>query len=411
LTDQVDLLGRIAYSRSNDESQWDIYASDASGDNETQITNTGNDDGYDEDPRYSPDGEEIAYHTRDSSGALVVWRVPYAGGTPTPFISEQNTYYLSGYVAWQKPDGQCVTYAGARQGALTQTDLKLWCPDADTTVLVSSDDLNESGSDWSPDGALIAYEADPVDREGSDEHWEIRVVDADGSNDRQFIHRIGTSERHPRWSPDGRSIAYVLFAGKEGRGAGTLVVKDLDTGVETYLVDNVGGPPSWSPDSTMIVFNCIRDSGPLPLGGRGPVVPEPVAGAENKGLYVLDLETGVVQRLRGYAGGAIATPGKYTWGFAPDWSAGTRTPTLPATETPTATRSPSATATQTLEPQPSRLIAFVPIAAKDFPADATSTATPPASVSPTSAAPTAEASPSPTSATPTPEASTTTAAP
>ncbi|MFN2114189.1 MAG: hypothetical protein ACK2T6_00620 [Anaerolineae bacterium] len=384
-------LGRIAYVRALDN-QWDVFSSAPDGSAEEQVTNIEDDDlGFEQDARWSPDGEELAYHTYDGT-TVVVWRIPYAGGTPTPVANELTDHYQAGYPSWQPPDGRCLTFAGPREGAASGTDLKQRCEGEEITTLLASDAWNESSSDWRSDGLVLAYEAEPADPDDSSHvYWDIRAVNADGTGERELIGGVGTSERHPRWSPDGERLAYVVFPTSHGRGRGTLRVRDMTTGDDTELVGNVAGPPAWSPDGGLLTFTAIADEGPAPAPGYGPVIPTPAPDGEKKGLYTVDLDSGIVYRLAGGAGGAEATPRSYEWGFGPDWTGGTATPSPTASDTPQP--SPTASPTDVATATPSRLIAFVPFAVRAYPPP-TETPTPEASPTPDATA-TPELTPAP----------------
>ena len=83
---------------------------------------------------------------------------------------------------------------------------------------MSTGELGQLGSveaahfTWSPDGSTLAYEG------GEDGPGELRLVDADGANDRLLVadrgevnHGIG-----PVWSPIGDRIAYQrVICGRE----------------------------------------------------------------------------------------------------------------------------------------------------------------------------------------------------
>jgi dipeptidyl aminopeptidase/acylaminoacyl peptidase len=55
---------------------------------------------------------------------------------------------------------------------------------------------------WSPDGRLIAYEA-----RGEGSRWAIWVIDADGSNPRR-VTQSDVHGRQPTWAPDQSTLFY-----------------------------------------------------------------------------------------------------------------------------------------------------------------------------------------------------------
>ena len=62
--------------------------------------------------------------------------------------------------------------------------------------------------DLSPDGRRVAFVVTEVDEGGDRQSSSIWVVDVDGSTPpRRFTD--GPGDASPRWSPDGRRLAYI----------------------------------------------------------------------------------------------------------------------------------------------------------------------------------------------------------
>jgi dipeptidyl aminopeptidase/acylaminoacyl peptidase len=102
----------------------------------------------------------------------------------------------------------------------------------------------------SPDGSRIAYVATHTELAKAKKWSEIRIVNADGSGDRPL-----TQGEHldasPRWSPDGKSIAFTSDrSGDEDQ----LFLLPLDGGEPRQLTTfPMGvGDPVWSPDGRFI---------------------------------------------------------------------------------------------------------------------------------------------------------------
>jgi len=100
---------------------------------------------------------------------------------------------------------------------------------------------------WSPDGTTFAYYG------GRDE--TIRLVDADGSNDRALASLPSVPEGHPptwmpTWSPDGTRIAFTSKDLWTIRTDGTDLTRITDLPEGEFAFD-----PSWSPDGSRILFS------------------------------------------------------------------------------------------------------------------------------------------------------------
>ena len=90
---------------------------------------------------------------------------------------------------------------------------------------------------------------------------EIYISDYDGENQKRVT--VGkTLNIAPRWSPDGRSIAYTSYR----RGGANLFISNIFTGIldEVTKGDKVGENwlPAWSPDGTRLAFSSTRDGNP-----------------------------------------------------------------------------------------------------------------------------------------------------
>ena len=107
----------------------------------------------------------------------------------------------------------------------------------------------------SPDGDRVAYVVWSIDRESNEYRGAIWVVPLDGSAEPR---RFTSGERRdgmPRWSPDGRWLAFTSNRGGEKQTA-QLYVIPAEGGEARKLTDlkEAVEDAAWSPDSTRIAF-------------------------------------------------------------------------------------------------------------------------------------------------------------
>ncbi|MEW4567458.1 S9 family peptidase [Tautonia sp. JC769] len=96
----------------------------------------------------------------------------------------------------------------------------------------------------SPDGTRVVYVVSEVDREAGRSNSSLWLVPVAGGEPKQLTTAKG-SNAHPRWSPDGTSIAFVSSRG----GSSQVWLLPLDGGEARQLTDlpiDVDGPV-WSP--------------------------------------------------------------------------------------------------------------------------------------------------------------------
>ncbi|HEX4566915.1 MAG TPA: hypothetical protein VH138_09805, partial [Vicinamibacterales bacterium] len=105
----------------------------------------------------------------------------------------------------------------------------------------------------SPDGKLVAYVRTMTDPATLKRNADIWVVAADGSSAPKLFVGGDKAENTPRWSPDGRHLAFISTRD----GASQVYVADAD-GTHVRQVTKVDGgvqpPLVFSPDGTTLAF-------------------------------------------------------------------------------------------------------------------------------------------------------------
>jgi dipeptidyl aminopeptidase/acylaminoacyl peptidase len=113
----------------------------------------------------------------------------------------------------------------------------------------------------SPDGNRVAYVVTTADRDKGDYRSAVWVAPLDGSEEPRRFTSGEKRDGSPRWSPDGRWLAFVSNRGDD-KAQGQLYVIPAEGGEArrlTELKESVGDV-AWSPDSTRLAFKSrVRD--------------------------------------------------------------------------------------------------------------------------------------------------------
>jgi dipeptidyl aminopeptidase/acylaminoacyl peptidase len=106
----------------------------------------------------------------------------------------------------------------------------------------------------SPDGRTIAYMVWGVDRDANAYRGTIYLVDLDGSAPPRRLTPEEKEDLAPRWSPDGRLLAYVSNREREKKQLYVVPVEGGETRRLTDLAEDVS-QAAWSPDGTRLAFS------------------------------------------------------------------------------------------------------------------------------------------------------------
>jgi Tol biopolymer transport system component len=172
----------------------------------------------------------VAFAIPQALGAVVPFRLP----TPVP-VPGLPTVYVSA-----SPYGNTDLWAihgggDVRKGQITRL--------TETTA-------REEGPSVSPDGASLVYASNA---DGTFDLWILPLADARPSGPARHLTENGRGDEFlPRWSPDGRWIAYTQIYGDH---TDIVLIHPNGTGRHALTHDGDSFAPSWSPDGSLIAFS------------------------------------------------------------------------------------------------------------------------------------------------------------
>lgn len=148
--------------------------------------------------------------------------------------------------------------AAAQKRAITETDLFdfVWVGDPQI----------------SPDGSKVAFVRVTVNSAKTNYDTSIWSTRLDGSGDPVRL-SSGNRDTTPRWSPDGRYLAFVRAGEAPGPTSAPQIYLLPTAGGEAFALTNVprgAGGPVWSPDSKWIAFGSSANPEDIAKQGKPP---------------------------------------------------------------------------------------------------------------------------------------------
>jgi dipeptidyl aminopeptidase/acylaminoacyl peptidase len=263
-------------------------------------------------PRWSPDGERIAFLS-NRSGSNQIWSIALAGGEATQLTDLPEP--VSGF-AWStdgsriafvsKADQQKIDEAKARAdagekdepqsdvvritrlryradgtpGFLDNKPTHIWTIAADggAQQQITSGDFDDSGPSWSPDDSMIVFVSNRHEEREKKRGSEIWSVPSTGGEPTSVVAGVTADFSNPVWSPDGKLIAIEghnnaqaggsigsdLWVVQPDGGGLRNVTSALDRTVGDHSLSDTASGASvglvWSPDSSAVLYS-LSDGG------------------------------------------------------------------------------------------------------------------------------------------------------
>jgi tricorn protease len=201
-------------------------------------------------PMWSTDGKTLFYMS-DASGAENIWAAPVAASAS----AKELTRFKEGRVLWPSIGDGGKTIVFERNFAIWKMETATGKAERVPITLrglpaspgvTHVTETNFGTMALSPDGKKIAVIA----------HGEVFAASAKDGGEAQRLTHTPTAESDPVWSADSMKLVYRSEAGSGESSGHNLVMYDFTTGKESVLTQagNEDENPKWSPDGKSVAY-------------------------------------------------------------------------------------------------------------------------------------------------------------
>jgi TolB protein len=232
----------IAFLSDREDPDGQLFVMNSDGSDAKRMTDISGVNTFD----WSPDSQTLVFASKEPNpnNDYVIYKIAIDRPEPIPLFNCPE--FVAGLL-WSPLGNSILVGAGDRPTRDAILILGLYY--GDVKHLRISFTRGIFGNDWHPDGMKIAYDG-VYDWES--ERDLINVINADGTGDRPLT-EVSHSAGYPHWSPQGDKLAYVCYFENEPPGICLLdLIENQTVRVSPMGVSAIS--PRWSNDGRIIAY-------------------------------------------------------------------------------------------------------------------------------------------------------------